>query len=135
MSLFLVLVVFHCVNEQHFLYPFYRGASVLFPASGHHKQGCCEHSGTCAPVACWVIFLSFFSFFFFSCENLQQICPVDPRCSSQSTISLTSLCFSLLINGELSLLLNTIVCFLDSQRNLYFYPSVSILLSLYFSFC
>ena len=40
-------MVFHCVNEPHFLFPFFCcGKSGLFPASGYHKQGWYEHSGT-----------------------------------------------------------------------------------------
>ena len=40
MSLFLnSWVVFHCVNEPHFLYPFFCcGTSGLFPASSYNKQ-------------------------------------------------------------------------------------------------
>ena len=42
-------VVFHCVNEPHFLYPFFCcGTSGLFPASSYNKQGCYEHRKTCA---------------------------------------------------------------------------------------
>ena len=50
MSLFLnSWVVFHCVNEPHFLYPFFCcGTSGLFPASSYNKQGCYEHRKTCA---------------------------------------------------------------------------------------
>ena len=42
-------VVFHCVIEPHFLYPFFCcGTSGLFPASSYNKQGCYEHRKTCA---------------------------------------------------------------------------------------
>ena len=42
-------VVFHCVNEPHFLYPFFCfGTSGLFAASSYNKQGCYEHRKTCA---------------------------------------------------------------------------------------
>ena len=47
-------IVFHCVNEPHFLYPlFCWGTSGLFLAFGYDKQGCYEHSRTHAPLAWW----------------------------------------------------------------------------------
>jgi hypothetical protein len=51
-------IVFHCVNEPNFLYPFFCcSTSGLLPASGYHQQGCYEHCATCDPVAWWGIFL------------------------------------------------------------------------------
>ena len=56
----------HCSQEMNniplwkwtiFLYQFaHCGVSGLFPASGYHKQGNSEHSGTQAPVSWWGIF-------------------------------------------------------------------------------
>ena len=47
-------VVFHCVNEPYFLYPFFcHGTSWLFPASGYNKQGHYEHNGKHALVTLW----------------------------------------------------------------------------------
>ena len=47
-------VVFHCVNEPHFLCSLLNcTTSGLFPASGYHKY---ENSEICAPVAGWGVF-------------------------------------------------------------------------------
>jgi hypothetical protein len=53
----LFLIVFHCVNVPHFLYPFlcWR-TSGFFSASGYYKYGCYEHSGACVLITCWNIF-------------------------------------------------------------------------------
>ena len=47
-------VVFHCVNEPYFLYPFFCcGTSGFSPSSEYNKQGCYEHSGIHVPVSWW----------------------------------------------------------------------------------
>ena len=44
-------IIFHCVNEPHFLHPFFIwGTSWLSPASSYYKWGPYEHSGACVPL-------------------------------------------------------------------------------------
>jgi hypothetical protein len=50
-------IIFHCVNELHFLYPFFSwGTSGLFPASDYYKYVCYEHRGACVLMMWWSIF-------------------------------------------------------------------------------